>query len=88
MVKEYFARCEDRFPEQRAQLRQVSLALRREQISSMEHLCRLCWDDPGMLTAIRSIGAKRLGLIQQVCRQYETDCRPARGRQDRQEEVL
>lgn len=71
MIKEYFARYEENSPEQRAQLRQVSLPLRRDQIDTMEHLCRLCRNNPDRLRAIRSISAKRLGLIEQVCRQYE-----------------
>ncbi len=73
MVKDYFARCEGRFPDKQAQLRQVSLALRREQVNTMEQLCRLCRSDPAALSAIGSIGAKRLGLIEQVCREYEAD---------------
>lgn len=79
MVKEYFARCEQRFPQQRAQLRQVSLALRREQISTMDQLCRLCRTAPAMLAEVRSIGTKRLGLIRQVCTQYEADRAAAPG---------
>lgn len=77
MLKAYFACCEERFPGQRAQLRQISLALRRAQIDTMEQLCRLCRNEPGTLTAMRSIGTKRLKLIEQVCRQYETDFPPA-----------
>lgn len=77
MIKDYFARCEARFPAQQAQLRQVSLALRREQVNTMEQLCLLFRSDPGALSAIRSIGTKRLGIIEQVCRQYEADCRAA-----------
>lgn len=88
MIKEFFAYCEARFPEQRAQLRQISLALRREQINSMEQLCRLCRDDPGTLTAIRAIGAKRLELIRQVCTQYEHRSCQAAPNQQRQEGVL
>lgn len=86
MIKEYFARCEEKFPEQRAQLRQVSLALRREQIDTMENLCLLCRNTPGTLTAIRSIGTKRLGLIERVCTQYENDFYPtAQIRREKQE---
>lgn len=88
MIKDFFAYCEARFPEQRSQLRQVSLALRREQINTMEQLCRLCRDDPGTLTAIRAIGYKRLELIQQVCAQYEHECCLAAPHDQRQEGVL
>ena len=73
MIKDYFALGATRFPEQRTQLRRVSLALRREQIHTMEQLCRLRADSPEGLLSIRAIGAKRLGLIEAVCRQYESD---------------
>ena len=88
MIKEYFARCEVRFPEQRAQLRQVSLALRREQIDTIEQLYRLFQNTPEALADIRSIGEKRLGIIERVCKAYEADCCPAAARQERREGVL
>lgn len=77
MVKDYFLCYEARFPERRAQLRQVSLALCRERISTMEQLCRLFREDPEALAGIRSIGRKRLELIELVYRAYEADRRPA-----------
>lgn len=83
MLKDYFSRCESKFPKQRAQLRQVSLALRREQVSTMEQLCQLFRDAPESLAAIRSIGGKRLIIIEQVCRAYEADCVSAAIQQER-----
>lgn len=84
MVKDFFMRCEDRFPEQRTQLRQVSLALRRERISTMEQLCRLFREDPEALAGIRSIGRKRLELIELVYRTYQADRRPAEEKERRE----
>lgn len=71
MVKECFAACEQQFPEQRSELRRISLALRRNGVEEMEQLCRLISQTPQELLRIRSIGEKRLWLIAQVCRQYQ-----------------
>lgn len=84
-VKEYFIRCETIFPQWRSGLRRVSLALRRERITTMEQLCRLNQMGPQALLAIRSIGEQRLSLIEAVCRQYEVETAAAAS--DRREEV-
>ena len=71
MVKGYFAACEQAFPAQRAQLRRLSLALRRGGVERMEQLCAMQRAGPKGLLAIRSIGAKSLPLIEAVCARYE-----------------
>lgn len=76
MIKAYFALCEADFPEQRSELRQIALALRRQRLETMEQLIYLYRNDPRTLANIRGIGQKRLQLIREVCRSYETDhCR-------------
>ena len=71
MVKGYFAACEQAFPAQRAQLRRLSLALRRGGVERMEQLCALQRAGPEGLLELRSIGAKSLPLIEAVCARYE-----------------
>lgn len=71
MVKGYFAACEQAFPAQRAQLRRLSLALRRSGVERMEQLCALQRAGPAGLLSIRSIGAKSLPLIAAICARYE-----------------
>lgn len=72
MVKEYFAACRGAYPEQRAELQRISLALRREGIHTMDQLCALQRAGPDGLLAIRDIGEKSLALIARVCARYET----------------
>lgn len=74
MVKNYFSVCEVRFPGRRAELRRISLALRREGIGTMEELCLLRQEGGGKLLSVRAIGEKSLALIEQICTQYETEC--------------
>ena len=73
MLNDYFIACEACFPERRPQLRRLSLALRRERISTMEQLCHIQQTGPDALLALRSIGTKSLGLIEQVCTRYESE---------------
>ena len=79
MVKGYFAACEQAFPAQRAQLRRLSLALRRGGVDTMEQLCALQRAGPKGLLAIRSIGEKSLPLIAAVCARYEENRIPSQG---------
>lgn len=71
MVKAYFTACEQAFPSQRAQLRRLSLALRRGGVEHMEQLCALKQAGPERLLEIRSIGVKSLPLLAAVCARYE-----------------
>ena len=73
MVKGYFAACEQAFPAQCAQLRRLSLALRRSGVERMEQLCAMQRAGPEGLLEIRSIGAKSLPLIEAVCARYEEE---------------
>lgn len=79
MVKGYFAACEQAFPAQCAQLRRLSLALRRSGVERMEQLCALQRAGPEGLLEIRSIGAKSLPLIEAVCARYEENRTPSQG---------
>lgn len=79
MVKAYFAACEGEFPAQRAQLRRLSLALRRGGVERMEQLCALQRAGPEGLLEIRSIGTKSLPLIAAVCARYEETRTPSQG---------
>ena len=71
MVKDYFKACEKRFPKFQSELRRISLALRREQIVTMEQLCDLQKSNPEDLLAVRSIGEKSFALIEIVCAEYQ-----------------
>lgn len=71
MVKEYFIACEQQFPEHRADLRRISLALRRAGVETMPKLYQMYTQSPECLLQIRSIGEKSAGLIGDVCRQYQ-----------------
>ncbi len=71
MVKDYFKACEKRFPKFQSELRRISLALRREQIVTMEQLCDLQKSNPEDLLAVRSIGEKSSALIEIVCAEYQ-----------------
>ena len=79
MVKAYFTACEQAFPAQRAQLRRLSLALRRSGVERMEQLCALQRAGPETLLKIRSIGEKSLPLIAAVCARYEENRTPSPG---------
>ena len=79
MVKGYFAACEQAFPAQRAQLRRLSLALRRGGVERMEQLCALQRAGPERLLELRSIGAKSLPLIAAVCARYEENRTTSQG---------
>ena len=79
MVKGYFAACEQAFPAQRAQLRRLSLALRRSGVERMEQLCALQRAGPKGLLELRSIGTKSLPLIEAVCARYEENTTPSQG---------
>ena len=79
MVKAYFAACEQAFPAQRAQLRRLSLALRRSGVERMEQLCALQRAGPEGLLEIRSIGEKSLPLIAAVCARYEENRTTSQG---------
>ena len=79
MVKAYFTACEQAFPAQRAQLRRLSLALRRSGVERMEQLCALRRAGSEGLLCIRSIGAKSLPLIAAVCARYEANRTPSQG---------
>lgn len=79
MVKAYFTACEQAFPAQRAQLRRLSLALRRSGVERMEQLCALQRAGPEGLLEIRSIGEKSLPLIAAVCARYEENRTPSQG---------
>lgn len=71
MIKEYFIACEQQFPEQRSELRRISLALRRSGVLTMPELYQMYLQSPEYLLQIRSIGEKSISLIGEVCRQYE-----------------
>ncbi len=71
VVKEYFIACEVWFPERKAELRRISLALRREGILTMEDLCARQRASPEQMTKIRDIGEKSAQLIAELCKQYE-----------------
>ena len=79
MVKTYFAACEGQFPQQRGELRRIALALCRGGVDTMEALCALRRSGPGGLLEIRSIGEKRLGLIEAVCARYEENQASSQG---------
>ena len=79
MVKAYFTACEQAFPAQRAQLRRLSLALRRSGVERMEQLCALQRAGPETLLKIRSIGEKSLPLIAAVCARYEENRTTSQG---------
>ena len=79
MVKGYFAACEQAFPAQRAQLRRLSLALRRSGVERMEQLCAMQRAGPEGLLELRSIGEKSLPLIAAVCARYEENRTPSQG---------
>ena len=79
MVKAYFTACEQAFPAQRAQLRRLSLALRRSGVERMEQLCAMQRAWPEGLLELRSIGAKSLPLIAAICAQYEANRTPSQG---------
>lgn len=84
MVKEFFLRCEDRFPEQRDAAAAGIPGAASEQVNTMEQLCRLFREDPEALAGIRSIGRKRLELIELVYRTYQADRRPAQEKERRE----
>lgn len=71
VVKDYFIACEERLPERKAELRRISLALRREGILTMEDLCARERASPARMTKIRNIGEKSAQLIAELCKQYE-----------------
>ena len=79
MVKAYFTACEQAFPAQRAQLRRLSLALRRGGVERMEQLCAMQRAGPEGLLELRSIGEKSLPLIAAVCARYEENRTPSQG---------
>ena len=79
MVKAYFTACEQAFPAQRAQLRRLSLALRRSGVERMEQLCALQRAGPETLLKIRSIGEKSLPRIAAVCARYEENRKTSQG---------
>ena len=79
MVKAYFTASEQAFPAQRAQLRRLSLALRRSGVERMEQLCAMQRAGPEGLLEIRSIGEKSLPLIAAVCARYEANRTPSEG---------
>ena len=72
MIKDYFAACEQHFPEQRSELRRISLALCRGGIETMPELCQMYMHEPQRLLEIRSIGEKSIQMIGELCRQYQT----------------
>lgn len=71
VVKEYFIACEEVFPEKKAELRRISVALRREGILTMEDLCARQRASPQQMTQIRNVGEKSTQLITVICKQYE-----------------
>ena len=79
MVKAYFTACEQAFPAQRAQLRRLSLALRRSGVERMEQLCAMQRAWPEGLLELRSIGAKSLPLIAAICARYEENQKLSQG---------
>ena len=85
MIKDDFARCEALFPEQRTQLRQIALALRREQVNTMEQLCWLFQNSPESLAGI---GEKRMKVIEQVYRAYQAEGCLAAAQRERREGIL
>ena len=88
MIKDDFARCEALCPEQRTQLRQIALALRREQVNTMEQLCWLFQNSPESLAGMRSIGEKRMKVIEQVYRAYQAEGCLAAAQRERREGIL
>ena len=70
MIQESFSACEQQFPEQRAELRRIFLALRRGGIETMPELCRMYAREPQRILELRSIGGKRFLLIGELCRRY------------------
>lgn len=70
MVREYFTACEQQFPEHRADLRRISLALRRGGVKTMSELCQMYTRCPESLLQIRSVGEKSVGLIGELCMRY------------------
>ena len=71
VVKDYFIACEERLPERKAELRRISLALRREGILTLEDLCARQRASSAQMTQIRNIGEKSARLIAELCKQYE-----------------
>lgn len=71
VVNEYFIACEEVFPKKKAELRRVSLALRREGILTMEDLCAMQRASPEEIIKIRGIGEKSALLIAELCSKYE-----------------
>ena len=71
MVKDYFAACEESFPERKSELRRILLYLRRGGILTMEALCQMQRETPEKVTEIRDIGKKSIQLIAVICKQYE-----------------
>ena len=63
MVKEYFISYEQKYPEQRSELRRISLALRRNGIETMPELYQMYRYNQKQLLQIRSIGEKSVQLI-------------------------
>ena len=76
MVKEYFIAYEQQFPEQRSELRRISLALRRNGIETMPELYQMYRDNRKQLLQIRSIGEKSVRLIGKLCSVYEMELFP------------
>ena len=73
MVKEYFIAYEQQFPDQRSELRRISLALRRNGIETMPELYQMYRDNRKQLLQIRSIGEKSVRLIGKLCSVYEME---------------
>ena len=73
MVKEYFISYEQKYPEQRSELRRISLALRRNGIETMPELYQMYRYNRKQLLQIRSIGEKSVQLIGQLCSVYEME---------------
>ena len=74
VLKDCFIAYEEWVPEKKAELRRISLALRREGILTMEDLCAIQRASPEEIIKIRGIGEKSALLTQAICKQYE-DCR-------------
>ena len=72
-LKEGFTAWEEKFPGKQAELRRISLSLRREGIVTMEALCQTQRENPEKIIEIRNIGKKSAELIAVICRQYEDD---------------
>lgn len=73
MVKEYFISYEQKYPEQRSELRRISLALRRNGIETMPELYQMYRYNRKQLLQIRSIGEKSVQLIGKLCSVYEME---------------